>query len=97
MYKYSTKLMWVGLLMILVNAAITFVIGFVQIRYEKEITDQNSATAATLEEIDDQDSATADMPGEDGAPVWPWLLVGAAAAGAVAYETKKKMDAKKKA
>jgi len=63
----------------------------------EEIDDQKSAQTATFEEIDDQMSATADMPGEDGTPVWPWALLGVAAAGVAAYETKKKMDAKKKA
>lgn len=42
MHKYSPELMKFGLILIVINMAVTMFLGFTQVRYEKELTEQKS-------------------------------------------------------
>lgn len=51
MFKYSGKLAKMGIFLILINAAVTVIIGFIQIRYEKELMEINAKVASLMYQI----------------------------------------------
>ena len=51
MFKYSGKLAKIGLILILVNAVITVIIGFIQIRYEKGLMEVQAKVSALMYQI----------------------------------------------
>ncbi|MGI6069855.1 MAG: NHLP bacteriocin export ABC transporter permease/ATPase subunit [Blautia sp.] len=51
MFKYSGKLAKMGLVLILINAAVTAVIGFIQIRYEKELMEVKAKVSSLMYQI----------------------------------------------
>lgn len=51
MFKYSGKLAKIGLLLILLNAAVTAVIGLIQIRYEKELMEIKAKISSLMYQI----------------------------------------------
>lgn len=51
MFKYSGKLAKMGLLLILLNSAVTLLIGYIQIRYEKELMEVKARVSALMYQI----------------------------------------------
>ena len=51
MFKYSNQLSKTALLLILINATITGIIGYLQIRYEKELMEINAKVSALMYQI----------------------------------------------
>lgn len=51
MFKYSGKLSKIALLMVLINALVTALIGYVQIRYEKELMEIKASVSALMYQI----------------------------------------------
>lgn len=51
MFRYSGKLAKAGLLLLLVNALVTLVIGWIQIRYEKELMDVKAKVSSLMYQI----------------------------------------------
>lgn len=51
MFKYSGKLAKIGLLLILLSAAVTALIGFIQIRYEKELMEVKARVSSLMYQI----------------------------------------------
>jgi ATP-binding cassette subfamily C protein len=51
MFKYSNKLAWIGLLLILVNMLITFIFGWVQIKYEKQLVEKKSKMSSLMYQL----------------------------------------------
>lgn len=51
MNKYSSSLMKTGLVLILINMIVTGVLGFVQIRYEKTLTEKNSKLSSIIYQL----------------------------------------------
>lgn len=51
MFKYAKKLAWIGILLILINMAITMIFGLLQIKLEKKMTEGNSKLSSLMYQI----------------------------------------------
>jgi NHLM bacteriocin system ABC transporter ATP-binding protein len=51
MFKYAKKMAWIGILMILINMAITATLGLLQVKCEKKITEGNSKLSSLMYQI----------------------------------------------
>jgi len=51
MFKYAKKMAWIGILMILINMAITTIFGLLQVKCEKKMTEGNSKLSSLMYQI----------------------------------------------
>lgn len=51
MFKYSNKLTWIGILLIVVNMLVTLCLGWLQLRHEKKLAEQKSKVSSIMYQL----------------------------------------------